>query len=298
MDAVTFAHVSKRFGTVQALDDVSMTVPLGQVVAFLGPNGAGKTTAISLMLGLRNPTSGQVRVLGMDPHDLRARSQVGVMLQESGVPGTLKVRELVDLFRSYYPRPLPTNVVIAKAALEEKADALASTLSGGQRQRLYFALAICGDPEVIFLDEPTVALDVESRHNLWTQVRAFVAAGKTVVLTTHYLDEADALADRVIVIDRGRIIAEGTPAEIKSRVAGKRVHFETPTPLTDADFAGLPIQHIDLTTGHVTVFTSEPETLLKALFARGLKIRNLEVTGAGLEDAFLALTAKREEGGA
>ena len=196
----------------------------------LGPNGAGKTTAISIMLGLRAPTTGQARLLGLDPHDLRARSGCGVMLQESGVPMSLTVRELVTLFRSYYPTPLPAEQVITMAGLEEKAKARAGTLSGGQRQRLYFALAVCGDPAVLFLDEPTASLDVEARRAFWAQMRGFVQAGKTVLLTTHYLEEADALADRVVVIDHGRVIADATPAAIKARVAGKRVSFDLSQP--------------------------------------------------------------------
>jgi len=290
--AATLNHVSKRFGAVQALDDVSLRVMHGEVMALLGPNGAGKTTAISLMLGLRSPTSGQVRIFDMDPHDRKARTQVGVMLQESGVPGTLRVCETIDLFRSYYPHPLLTATVIERAGLDEKMHARVDTLSGGQRQRLYFAVAICGNPAILFLDEPSVALDVASRQNLWTQIRDFAGAGKTIVLTTHNLEEADALANRIVVIDHGKIIAEGTPAAIKSRVAGKHVRFDTPTPLAEAVFAGLTMQSLDLRENHATVLTSEPEMLLRSLFQRGVEMNNLEVTGAGLEEAFLSLTAK------
>lgn len=286
--------VSKSFGGVRALCDVSVAVRPGEVVAMLGPNGAGKTTAISIMLGLRTASTGQARLLGLDPRDPRARSRCGVMLQESGVPFTLKVRELIDLFRSYYPRPLPTAQVIEQAGLTEKAEARAGELSGGQRQRLYFALAICGDPEVIFLDEPTAALDVESRRGFWTQVRAFVRAGKTIVLTTHYLEEADALADRVVVIDHGRVIADATPAAIKARVAGKRVSFDLARPIDDGVFAGLPVRRLDLSNGHATLLSTEPEEVLRALFARDVALHNLEVVGAGLEDAFLTLTHQEE----
>lgn len=289
-DAVTLDHVSKQFGAVRALDDISLGVTPGEVVALLGPNGAGKTTAISLMLGLREPTQGQVHVFGRSPRDLRARSRVGMMLQESGVPETLKVREVVNLFRSYYPAPLSTTTAIERAGLDDKAGALVGTLSGGQQQRLFFALAICGDPDLLFLDEPTVGLDVESRQHFWAQVREFVRAGKTIVLTTHYLEEADALADRIIVIAHGQIIAAGTPAEIKARTAGKRVRFDSAAPLAEDMFAGLPWQSLDVSAHHATLLTAEPEALLKVLFARGVPIANLEVTGAGLEEAFLSLT--------
>jgi len=287
---VEFDHVSKHFGNVQAVRDVSFMVQPGEVIAFLGPNGAGKTTAISLMLGLRKPSSGTVRFMGRNPDDQRARARAGVMLQESGVPQSLKVREIVNLFRHYYAAPLPTGEAIQRAGLAEKANTLVGNLSGGQRQRLYFALAICGDPEVVFLDEPSVALDVQGRHDFWEQVRDFVRSGRTIVLTTHYLEEADALADRVVVIDRGRVIADGTPAAIKSRVAGKKLSFETAEPLSEVDFRGLPTRGLECSGRQVTLRSSEPEAVLKALFASGVELRNLEVTGVGLEDAFLSLT--------
>ena len=287
---VELQAVSKRFGAVEALREVSFAVRPGEVVALLGPNGAGKTTAISVMLGLRRPTSGEVRLLGMDPHDRRARSRCGVMLQESGVPMTLTVRELLDLFRSYYPDPLPTAQVIAMADLADKAGARAGNLSGGQRQRLYFALAVCGNPEVLFLDEPTAGLDVEARRDFWGQIRGFVQAGKTILLTTHYLEEADALADRIVVIAHGRLIADATPAALKARTAGKRVSFDLGQPLDESVFAGLPVQRLELAPHHVTLLTSEPETVLRALFARGVELHNLEVVGASLEEAVLELT--------
>jgi ABC-2 type transport system ATP-binding protein len=291
---IQFSHVSKRFGDVEALRDVSFTVDASEVIAFLGPNGAGKTTSISIMLGLRRPTLGAATLLGLDPRDRRARSQTGVMLQESGVPGNLKVRELVDLFRSYYPSPLPLAAAIERAGLEEKTDALAGSLSGGERQRLYFALAICGNPSILFLDEPTTSLDVEGRRLFWAQVRDFVRSGRTVVLTTHYLEEADALADRVVVIDHGRIIADGSPAAIKGRVAGKRISFESARPLDEGAFIGLPVQSVTLDDHRVTLLTNEPEDVLKALFARQVDIHDLQVVGAGLEEAFLALTSGGE----
>jgi ABC-2 type transport system ATP-binding protein len=233
----------------------------------------------------------------MDPHDLRARSRCGVMLQESGAPLTLTVRELVALFRSYYPAPLPAERAIAMAGLAEKGDARGDSLSGGQRQRLYFALAVCGDPDLIFLDEPTSGLDVESRQAFWRQVREFVRAGKTIVLTTHYLEEADALADRIVLIDQGRVIADETPATMKSRVAGKRVSFDLVAPLGAEAFAGLPVQGLDLSAHRVRFLSAEPEAVLRSLFGRGIPLRNLEVVGAGLEEAFVDLTHRGENHG-
>src|SRR3979409_1228443 len=238
--AAELIDATKKYGEVEAIKGVTIRIQLGEVVAMLGPNGAGKTTSISLLLGLRKPSSGQALLFGLAPTNLLARSRVGVMLQESGVPSMLKVREIVDLFRSYYPKPMTGERAIAMAGLEEKANALVKELSGGQRQRLYFALAVCGDPEVLFLDEPTVGMDVEGRRSFIERIAGFAQMGPTVVLTAQHLKEADQLAKRVVVIDRGLVIADASPQEIKSKVAGKRVRF-TAGALTAEDLAGLPI---------------------------------------------------------
>jgi len=284
--------VAKNFGDVHALLATDFTLGQGEIVALLGPNGAGKTTLISLLLGLRKPTAGKVALFGLDPRDRRARTRCGVMLQESGVPEFLRVREIVDQFRSYYPSPLERAAVVEMSGLEDKSDALIHTLSGGQRQRLYFALAICGDPEALFLDEPTVGMDVEARRNFWVRLRDSAASGRTVLLTTHYLDEADAIASRVVVIDKGRIIADAPPRVLKSRVETKRVSFDSSQPLVDADVAGLPIRRMAAADGRVSIFTAEPQSVLRALFQRGFELRNLEVVGASLEDAVVGLTAE------
>jgi ABC-2 type transport system ATP-binding protein len=214
------------------------------------------------------------------------------MLQESGVALTLTVREALNLFRTYYPAPLPTAQLLALAELDAKAGTRVGTLSGGQRQRLYFALAICGNPELLFLDEPTAALDVEGRRTFWAQMRGFVQQGRTIVLTTHYLEEADTLADRVIVIDQGHLIADAPPAALKARVAGKRVSFDLAAPLDQGLFTDLPIKALELTQQHATLLTAEPELVLQRLFATGARLQNLEVVGAGLEEAILSLTGK------
>ena len=290
--AAQLIGATKKYGAVEALKGVSLDIELGEVVAMLGPNGAGKTTSISLLLGLRKPTSGKALLFGLDPTHLDARSRVGVMLQESGIPSMLKVREIVDLFRSYYPKPMASDRAIAMAGLEEKADALVKELSGGQRQRLYFALAVCGDPEVLFLDEPTVGMDVEGRRSFIERIAEFANMGRTVVLTTHYLEEADQLAKRVIVIDRGLVIADSSPQEIKSKVAGKRVRF-TAAALTDKDFDGLPITSSTISDHTVQLLTNQPEAVLRELFGRGIEISDLEVSGADLEDAFISLTTHK-----
>jgi ABC-2 type transport system ATP-binding protein len=287
--AAQLVAATKKYGAVEALKGVSLDIELGDVVAMLGPNGAGKTTSISLLLGLRKPTSGKALLFGLDPTDLDARSRVGVMLQESGIPAMLKVREIVDLFRCYYAKPMASDRAIAMAGLEEKAGALVKELSGGQRQRLYFALAVCGDPEVLFLDEPTVGMDVEGRRSFIERIAEFANLGRTVVLTTHYLEEADQLAKRVIVVDRGVVIADASPQEIKSKVAGKRVRFTAPT-LTDKDLEGLPITTSTISDQKVQLLTNQPETVLRELFRRAIEISDLEVSGADLEDAFISLT--------
>ncbi len=280
----------KSFRTVEALRGVDLAIHSGELVAVLGPNGAGKTTAISLMLGLRRPTRGRALLFGLDPTDRRARSRCGVMLQESGVMGALQVRELVRLFSSYYPRPMPVERAIALAGLEEQARTRADRLSGGQRQRLYYALAVCGDPELLFLDEPTVGMDVESRRAFLDSIRNFAASGRTIVLTTHYLEEADELAQRVVVIDRGRVLADASPTEIKARVPGRRVSFDCEPAPPAAALSGLPVQGLEVRGSHVRFLTNRAEEVLAELFRRGTAIRNLEVVGADLEEAFLALT--------
>jgi ABC-2 type transport system ATP-binding protein len=287
--AAQLIDATKKYGSVEALKGVRLDIELGDVVAMLGPNGAGKTTSISLLLGLRKPTSGKALLFGMDPTNVLARSRVGVMLQESGVPQMLKVSEIVDLFRSYYPHPLPRERAIAMAGLQEKANSLVKELSGGQRQRLYFALAVCGNPDVLFLDEPTVGMDVEGRRSFIERIAEFAHMGKTVVLTTHYLEEADQLARRVIVIDRGVVIADAPPAEIKSKVAGKRVRFVAAA-VDEKVLHGLPVSAVTIKDGSVQLLTNQPEAVLRALFQRGVEISELEVSGADLEDAFIALT--------
>lgn len=295
--AVELREVHKSFGSVQALRGVSFHVDSGEIVSLLGPNGAGKTTAISIMLGLRRPTRGTATLFGMSPNDRRARQRVGVMLQESGVPATLTVSELVSLFSSYYPDPMPVARAIELAGLQEKASSQTAKLSGGQKQRLYFALAICGNPEVLFLDEPTVALDVEARQSFWNSIRDLKAGGKTIILTTHYLEEADQISDRVILIDRGVLIADDSPAAIKAGFRTRRVKFRLVPAPNPADFAGLPVVGLVIEGERARFETTEPEAVLRSLLCRGLPLSELEVAGVELEDAFLALTGSANQVG-
>lgn len=281
--------VIKNYGEVRALRNVNFAVRAGQVVALLGPNGAGKTTAVKLLLGLILPNSGKTRVFGGDPTNPQNRMRTGAMLQVGRVPETLRVREHIDLFSSYYPDPLPLEEVLATAGLEKLRDRKFGDLSGGQRQRTLFALAICGDPDLLFLDEPTVGLDVEARRALWEEIRRLVERGKTVLLTTHYLEEADALADRIAVINQGEIIAEGTPAEIKSQTSGKRIRCVTA--LSVASVLQLPgVTAAKQDREAVEIHAAEAESVVRALLARDPTLSGLEITTAGLEEAFLALT--------
>jgi len=287
--AASLEEVCKNYGEVRALRNVNFTVRTGEVVALLGPNGAGKTTAVKLLLGLMPPNAGKVRVLGGDPTNPENRMRTGAMLQVGRVPETLRVREHIDLFSSYYPKPLPLKKVVVAAGLEKFVDRKFGDLSGGQRQRVLFALAICGDPDLLLLDEPTVGLDVEARRGLWDEIRNLVGRGKTIVLTTHYLEEADALADRIAVINEGTIIAEGTPAEIKKQTSGKRIRC-----VTSVGVAGLRqiagVTEVREDREAVEIHAIEAEPVVRELLARDPRLSGLEITSAGLEEAFLALT--------
>ena len=281
--------VNMNYGSVRALRGVDFRVHAGEVVALLGPNGAGKTTAVKLLLGLLQPNSGRARVFGGDPTNPENRMRTGAMLQVGRVPETLRVREHIDLFSTYYPKPMALAEVLAAAGLEKLSERKFGDLSGGQRQRVLFALAICGDPDLVFLDEPTVGLDVEARRMLWDEIRRMVTRGKTVLLTTHYLQEADALADRVAVINKGEIIAQGTPSEIKAKTGGKRIRCITSLGLNALrQIAG--VTEVKEDREAVEIHAVEAESIVRELLARDTGLSGLEISSAGLEEAFLELT--------
>jgi ABC-2 type transport system ATP-binding protein len=212
--------VTRRFGAITAVDDLSLHIEPGETVALLGPNGAGKTTAVEVLLGLLKPERGAVRLFGGRPVDAVTRGRVGAMLQDAGLPSGATVAELVGLMRGLYPQPLSLDDALRFTDLEEVADRQSQRLSGGQRQRLRLAMALAGNPELLVLDEPTAALDVEARRAFWARARASVAEGRTLLFATHRLEEADAVADRVLVISRGRLVADGTPDEVKAMAGG------------------------------------------------------------------------------
>lgn len=295
--------VTKRYRNgVVALDGLSLTLRAGEITALLGPNGAGKSTAVKLLMGLAAPTAGQVRIFGQDPRHATARLRTGVMLQVGHAPETLRVREHIELFRGYYPTPLPTAELLRAAGLEAIADRLFGQLSGGQKQRVLFALALAGDPDLVFLDEPTVGLDIEARRGMWREIRALADRGKTVLLTTHYLEEADALAHRIVVINKGQVICQGTPVEVKAHGTAHTAteaggaglkHIRCATALAPAHLARLPgVTAVESLGSRLQITSTTPEATLRHLLAEDATLGELEISTPALEDAFLALTAK------
>ena len=288
--AVAFDGITRLFGNNVALDGVGLHIESGETVALLGPNGAGKSTAIGIMLGLLDPTAGEARTLGVAPRDAVRSGRVGAMLQAATLPVGARVGELVDLARALYPHPSRGQDVLERAGLTALAGRRADALSGGEQQRVRFAMAIAGDPDLVFLDEPTVAMDVESRRAFWADMRRAAAGGRTVLFATHYLDEADQVADRIVVLDRGRVVADGSPAALKATVAERTVRFVLP-PHT-ATPAGLPGVIAATRHGDEQSLTSlDADATVRALVERDVPFRHLEVAGADLAAAFLALTA-------
>ncbi len=287
--AITVKNLVKRYGEVTALDGVSFSVAEGEVLALLGPNGAGKTTAVEIMEGYRQADSGEIDVLGFNPAagGRAFRDRIGIVLQETGVELVLTVREVIELYGMSYSRRRPAHDLISLVGLEEKADARIKTLSGGQRRRLDLALGLVGDPDLVFLDEPTTGFDPAARRKSWELVEGLTALGKTILLTTHYLDEAQHLADRIVVLNEGRIVAEGTPQSLGSTQAVTTVRFSI------ADTAGLPAlgDGPAITDNKVTYHTTQPTADLYSLtrwaVERSVELVGLTVTRPSLEDIYL-----------
>ncbi len=287
--------VTKSYARGQlALAGIDLQLNAGEITTLLGPNGAGKTTAIKIMLGLAAPSSGTAVVFGGDPRRARNRVRTGAMMQIAKVPETLRVREHVQIFRSYYPNPMSYEDTLRATGIEALEKRLFGTLSGGEKQRVMLALALCGNPDLLFLDEPTVGLDVDSRHTLWSCIRHARSQGRAVLLTTHYLEEAEMLADRVIVLSKGRIIADGSVQDVRKRVALRRIRCQTSLPL-DALRAIEHVASVKSEGENVEIMTQSAEDVVRVLLARDQGLSALEITGAGLEDAFLALTRAQTE---
>jgi ABC-2 type transport system ATP-binding protein len=282
--------VTKSYGSNRAVDYLDLSVDPGEIVALLGPNGAGKTTAVKLMLGLLRPDAGAVRIFGQDPCIPQNRRRTGAMLQVARVPDTLRVREHIDLFSSYYPSPLPVGETVRLAGLSGLENRTFGSLSGGQKQRVLFAIAICGNPDLLFLDEPTLGMDVEARRHMWERVRALSAEGKSVLLTTHYLEEAEQLAHRIIVLQRGRAIVNAAPSEMKRHAGGQRITCKTVLPLgTLRNLAGVCEVRGD--SGKIEIRTTNADHALRAILLADPTACEIEVKSYGLEEAFLELTA-------
>jgi ABC-2 type transport system ATP-binding protein len=281
--------VRKKFGKIVALDGLDLEVRRGELFAVLGPNGAGKSTAISIMLGLRRPDSGSVSMFGESPENLSARRNVGVMMQEVALAQELRVHEQIDLAASYYPDPLSVEEVLELTHTTPLRDRPYGKLSAGQKRQTQFAVAVCGRPKLLFLDEPTVGLDIQARETMWNVLRRLVAQGCSIVLTTHYLEEAEALADRVAVLARGRVIASGTVSDIRAHVVRKHVGCRTTIAVEEVrSWPG--VESVAGDQQRMQITASNAEDVVRRLLAADAALEALEVRRAGLSEAFAELT--------
>jgi ABC-2 type transport system ATP-binding protein len=297
MSQTTLASLSgvrKRYGKIQALDGFDLAVKRGELLAVLGPNGAGKSTAISILLGLQTADEGTAELFGHAPHEIDGRRRIGVMMQEVALPAAMRPRELLQQVASYYPIPYDIDAVIARLSLEGLLKRPYGKLSGGQKRQVQFALAICGRPELLFLDEPTVGLDVQAREALWRVIRELLHEGCSIVLTTHYLEEAEALANRVAVMARGRLVTSGSVDEIRAIVSHKQVSCVTRLPADT--IRGWPdVLRIEVERDRTQITTRSAEAVLKQLFRDDPALSDVEVRRAGLAEAFTELTNEKNQ---
>ncbi|MBU4215423.1 MAG: ABC transporter ATP-binding protein [Actinobacteria bacterium] len=278
-------------GTVRAVDGLDLAVRPGEVVAFLGPNGAGKTTTIDMVLGLAVPDSGTVRVLGHEPSEAIARGRVSAVMQTGGLLKDLTVRETLDLMASFYGTSAAVGLAIERAGLADAADRRVGSCSGGQQQRLRFALALLPDPDLLILDEPTTGMDVAGRRDFWNAIRADAAQGRTILFATHYLEEADAYADRIVLLSRGRVVADGTAAQVRAVASGRVVSAVLDAPMTVAELSALPgVDRVEHRGDRVQLHTRTSDALARVLLSTA-GAHDLEITSLGLEEAFLTLTS-------
>jgi ABC-2 type transport system ATP-binding protein len=287
--------VTKSYGTVRAVRGIDLVVRPGETVALLGPNGAGKSTTLDIVLGLGRQDHGDVRVFGESPAAAVGHGWIGAMLQTGSVISELSVREVVTMLASLYPDPMPVDEVIARADIGDIAERRTNRLSGGQTQRVRVALALVANPRLLVLDEPTVALDVEARRAFWATMRGFAAGGRTIVFATHYLEEADAYADRIVLMAGGLVVADGSSTEIKARVGRRTIRATLPSvPVTE--LAALPgVAHVDRHGDTVELSCTSSDAAIRALLAAYAEARDIEVRGAALEDAFIELTTDHAE---
>ncbi|PEK35664.1 ABC transporter ATP-binding protein [Bacillus pseudomycoides] len=289
--------VSKTFKHKKAVNNVSFHVEKGQIVALLGPNGAGKTTTISMMLGLKDPSEGSVSIFGKSLKQRAVRNRLGAMLQEVSVIDSISVEEAIDLFRSYYTNPVAKETLLQLSNLESEKRQRCEKLSGGQKRRLNFALALAGNPDLLFLDEPTVGMDITSRKAFWETIRKLASEGKTIILTTHYLEEADVLADRILLFANGEIIADGTPEEMKATISRKTISFYTKEKIPTDLLKGLP--HVTAVQFHeprVILTTDDTDATLQAIYKENLPVTDISVERGSLDEAFEQFVANQKEG--
>jgi ABC-2 type transport system ATP-binding protein len=292
---VSLRRLAKSFGPVEAVRDIDLDIAAGETVAILGPNGAGKSTTIDMLLGLTPPTRGSVSLFGASPAAAVTAGRIGAMLQTGELIGHLTVRELVALTAGLYPRPLDVDQVLALTGLADIGGRRTEKLSGGQTQRVRFATAIVADPDLLVLDEPTVALDVEGRRTFWSTMRNFARGGKTVLFATHYLEEADAFADRIVLMARGRIVADGPATEIKARVGMKTIRATLVDATDEALGALAGVASVERHGQSVMLTCNDSDTALRALLAQFPRAHDIEVLGANLEAAFIALTGEAQQ---
>ncbi len=284
----TISNVGKSFGDKQVLSGINMQLHQSEILSVLGPNGAGKTTLINTMLGRLSLDAGEISLFGHPPGSMLVKRQTGAMLQVAGLPDMSTVKEHIELFQSYYAEPMSYQQVMDYSGLKEIENQYSKTLSGGQKQRLLFALAICGNPKLLFLDEPTVGMDITARKSLWKAIENLKANGTSILLTTHYLEEADRLSDRIVMLSRGKVVREGTPAQIKSQINTKKIRFLSKVNISEL----VAIKHVEKATqlhaenNYFELESTNAEEALKELFKHEIAISDLTIVGAALEDAF------------
>ena len=294
--AVSLMGVTKDFGSVHAVRGIDLDIQPGEIVAFLGPNGAGKTTTIDMILGLSQPTSGEVSVLGLRPRQAIARGLVSAVMQTGGLLKDLSVRETVEYTASLFADTRPVDRVLTDAGISAIADRKVGKCSGGEQQRLRFAMALLSDPALLLLDEPTTGMDVEGRRAFWSAIRQDAGQGRTVLFATHYLEEADQYADRIILVSRGRIVADGTGAEIKALASGRTVRATVTDPDVDALTGIGGVDNVEVRGETVIVHAKDSDAVARYLLTR-TDARDLEVAAKGIEEAFLSLTGDRDDEG-
>ncbi|MCY8371094.1 ABC transporter ATP-binding protein [Bacillus haynesii] len=293
-DVVSLTNVTKTFRQKTAVDQIDFSIKKGEIVAILGPNGAGKTTTISMILGLLKPTAGNITLFGSMPHEKRVREKIGTMLQEVSVMPGLRAGEIIELVRSYYPKPLSFQKLRALTGLTDKdLKTLAEKLSGGQKRRLGFALALAGDPELMIFDEPTVGMDITSRNRFWQTVQTLAEQGKTIIFSTHYLQEADDAAQRILLFKDGSIVADGTPLQIKSRISKQSVSFIVdPEQSLERLYEYPEIEHIFRKNKRVYIETADTDKILELIFSEKIGVYDIQIERGNLEKAFRQLTSK------